>query len=376
MPTNRQGVARLDATQLLEFVEPETGVTVKLVGAMHYNPTSIKPATDTIEELGANNRLGSVIIESCDIRYESSKEMSPFLKKILRSEMRAACDVALSYNRPVVLGDQRINITNARMQSALKETLVDLVQPIGGGWNRIAGNITQAWQDGAPNEPPYLNAFAFLDPGLLLAAPVSFFKYPLSYLTKSPIPTLAFFSLFFLTDPGNIAGEMVALNNEALTWVDIVGSVGVATLETAVFARIILKEVLHERNEILADSILEQCRLYAQQKNNNRRWWFSSTQPSSSSTTEIMYVDKSNTGGATNNGKDDKTVVAVLGMAHCNGIKKLLQERTTWVDCLLCRYAIYTEIYHTSNIQKTNRQACWQNVDVIIAFLQWEFDVQ
>jgi pheromone shutdown protein TraB len=311
--TNRQGI-RLDATQLLEFVEPETGVTVKLVGAMHYNPTSIKLARETIEELGENNRLGSVIIESCDIRYETSKEMSPILKKILRSEMGAACDAALSYDRPVVLGDQRINITVSRMQSAFKETLVDLVQPIG-GWNRIVGNITQAWQDGASDELPYLNAFAFLDPGLLLAAPVSFFKYPLSYLSKSPIPTLAFFSLLFLTDySGEIAGN-------DLTWADAVGSVGIATLETVVFMRIILKEILQERNEILADSILEQCRLYERKK----RGWFSSAQPSS--TSEIMYVDKSNTGA--NNGKDDRTVVAVLGMAHCNGIKKLLLERTT-----------------------------------------------
>jgi len=31
--------------------------------------------------------------------------------------------VALTYNRPVVLGDQRINITVSGMQSALKETL-------------------------------------------------------------------------------------------------------------------------------------------------------------------------------------------------------------------------------------------------------------
>jgi hypothetical protein len=103
VPLSYEKWVRLDASQLLEFVEPETGVTVKLVGSMHYNPTSIELATNTIQALAEKNELGSVIIESCDIRYDSSKTMSPFLKTILRSEMGAACDVALAYNRPVVL---------------------------------------------------------------------------------------------------------------------------------------------------------------------------------------------------------------------------------------------------------------------------------
>jgi hypothetical protein len=40
--------------QILRFVKPETGITVKLVGAVHYNPASTKLSTDTIEELREN----------------------------------------------------------------------------------------------------------------------------------------------------------------------------------------------------------------------------------------------------------------------------------------------------------------------------------
>merc|ERR1719491_955664 len=49
--------------QLLEFVEPMTNVTVVLVGSMHYNPTSIRLASQTVKELGQTNRLGSVVVE-------------------------------------------------------------------------------------------------------------------------------------------------------------------------------------------------------------------------------------------------------------------------------------------------------------------------
>ena len=342
---------RLHASQVLEFIEPETGVRVKLVGSMHYNPTSIRLATDTIEELAKENQLGSVIIESCDVRYESSKGLNPMLKDILRSEMAAACHVALTYNRPVVLGDQRINITVANMKSAFAETLWDLVQPFDGGWGRIATNVTQAWNDAAaaPNEPPYLTPWSFLDPQLLLAAPVSLVKYPLSYLNKSPLVfSMVVLTLGFLVDVTTSNSDMAvaaALSSSDEGWslglvASELASLAIAVLETVVFTRVILKEILHERNVILADSILTQCRLYQPPSATNGAWRLSLLPPLLSRQTStkdlvdghVMYVKPNRdyygeTVKPTANGNgSDKTVVAVVGMAHCNGIKKLLQE--------------------------------------------------
>ena len=350
---NNAELWRLDASQVLEFIEPETGVRVKLVGSMHYNPTSIRLATDTIQELAEENQLGSVIIESCDIRYESSKGLNPRLKDILRSEMAAACHVALTYNRPVVLGDQRINITVANMKSAFIETMSDLIQPFDGGWGRIATNVTQAWNDAAaaPDEPPYLTPWSFLDPQLLMAAPVSLVKYPLSYLNKSPLVFVIFvLTLGFLVDVSTYNSDMAvtaALSNgdEGLTWglvASEVASLAFAVLETVVFTRVILKEILHERNVILADSILTQCRLYQRASATSGAWrlaslpsllsQFSSTKESVDN--HVMYVkpnldfygETADPRTSTNGSISDKTVVAVVGMAHCNGIKKLLQD--------------------------------------------------
>lgn len=317
----------LDATQILELVEPETNVTVKLVGVMHYNPTSIALARDTIEALGQDNQLGSVVIESCDVRWESTKNSSKILQSLLKSEMRAACDAAAAYDRPIVLGDQRINITVDKMKVAFQETLVDLTQPFM-GWKRIANNVTEAWQEAAApaadeSGTAYLTSVAFLDPRLLLAAPVSFLKYPLSYLVKSPIPTIAVLSLLFLTDATG-----AATSPEELGWVDYVGSLSFAFLEATVFSRVILKEILAERNKVLAESILEQCRIYQQEGKSNSGGWLGSLfgQPQQQEGPEIVYVPNSNDNVKIMRSKDGMTVVAVLGMAHCNGVKKLLMK--------------------------------------------------
>ena len=256
----------LQATQLLEFQEPTTGVTVQLVGSMHYNPASIALTERTIGALAAQDRLGSVVIESCDLRWNSTMSLSPTLQKLLQSEMRAAHDLAGQWHRPIVLGDQRINVTVDRLKAGAQETVVDLLTPWSGGWQRLYQNITEARREAVPLGGDYLNLFAFLDPKLLLASPVSFVKYPLSYAAKSPLASLVVLALLFLPIPGD-ASTMgldigsISSSGSALTANDYVGSLVGSLLETLLFARIFLKELLAERNEVIARNILEQCRL-------------------------------------------------------------------------------------------------------------------
>jgi hypothetical protein len=105
-----------NSQRVLEFQEPTTGVMVRLVGAMHYNPASIQLTTDTIRQLATSNELGSIIIESCDIRWNSTMQMNPTVAKaLLNSEMRTAYDLALQYQQPVILGDQRIKVAVSRL---------------------------------------------------------------------------------------------------------------------------------------------------------------------------------------------------------------------------------------------------------------------
>jgi hypothetical protein len=337
------------ALQLLQFQEPQTNVTVVLVGAMHYNPASIQLAESTILYLGKLDKLGSVVIESCDIRWNKTAELydeKPFLKTLLTNEMRTACDLALSFNRPVVLGDQRINITSDALKSSLQQTLKDLVSPPT-GWKRFVDEVGGAWEETQlQGGDGYLSAFAFLDPGLLAVLPISLVKYPLAFLIRSPLPTsivLTIFAALFFVDDSNAVQESLSMsitgNNYPIS--DWIGSFSFAALETAVFARLFLKPLLAVRNEVLAKSILDQCKLYAQTgtggKNQPKKTmgWLdnflpkkntSPTSTTSNFATDVIYVPASPVAN-TMLDQEDRVVVAVLGMAHCNGIMKLLKEQ-------------------------------------------------
>ena len=318
---------------VLEFVEPETGVTVQLVGAMHYNPASIREASETIQQLAQQNRLGSVLIESCDLRWNSTLDLPPAISNLLTSEMRTAHDLAMEYQRPVVLGDQLINITINRMKDTLKETALDLINPTA-GWPKMASIINAARQESLPAGPQYLGPSAIFNPALLLAAPISFFKYPLSFFVKAPIRSMILFAVLFGVDSSGAAVNDVAASTEPLALSDLLLSLGGSVLEIIIFARIFLQVLLAERNQILASNIVAQCRYYQAQPS-WQQWWkntFCSNKPSAVSYAEGSVTPRYETSAREQKG--GKVVVAILGMAHCNGIRKLLEAQQVDVRVL------------------------------------------
>lgn len=166
---------------------------------MHYNPASIQLATDCINALAAEDKLGSIIIESCDIRWNATLD-NQMLKDALMSEMKAAFDLGIAYQRPVVLGDQRINVTVSQLKNGAKEAVLDLLQPWNGGWTRLIESISTSRRVAVPFGDNYLGLESLFDPKLLMAAPVSFVKYPISYLVKSPVFAAAISVLILLEE--------------------------------------------------------------------------------------------------------------------------------------------------------------------------------
>jgi len=337
--------------QLVEFIEPKTKTKVLLIGTMHYNPTSIKMVEETIEDLAAKNQLGSVVVESCEIRWNTTMEIlntprGQFLKPVLTSEMKAASDKAASYNRPVVLGDQLINVTGSSLSNAFKSTLVDLSSPLNGGWKRFYNDVKEAADVALPTGPGYLTPASFFDPRLLIAAPVSFAKYPLSFLARNPIATSIVFAFMFgLTRLDTSSAFADATLQEQIA--SIVESLLFAGLEFALLGRVFLQVLLGERNVVLAKSILNECEMYSKNEGNDGDGVWSKMMNSFSApplfNTELgldrilqkskdtFYVPPSGIEvetSSSNKGQksEEKIVVAVLGMAHCNGIVKLLRE--------------------------------------------------
>ena len=167
--------------------------------------------------------------------------------------------------------------------------MLDLLQPWNGGWGRLIESISSARKEAVPLGDKYLGLESFFDPKLLAAAPVSFVKYPLSYMVKSPVfaavvgyvllhyfvltiaesctlTMLTLVSLFscFLSALlfFSFVGDADALTaNESLSTTDLAESLLFSFLETVVFARIFLKELLADRNTVLAKNIVSRVKV-------------------------------------------------------------------------------------------------------------------
>jgi len=329
--------------QVVEFTEPSTNVRVVLIGTMHYNPRSIQTVEEALNYLGEDDALGSVVIESCEVRWNKTAELlaSPrgrILESVLTNEMRAASNVAAQYGRPVVLGDQRIDVTGTSLKGVVRRIAVDLATPLGGGWGRFFREFREAADAALPLEAEgrYLDVTSILDPRLLLFVPVCFVKYPLSFLVRNPLTT----TLIFLTFGGlaffsNLMGGGEELTFSQLSTSDLLPSLLFSGLEYVVFGRILVQVLLAERNEIIARNILDQCRTYSDNMNTDKK----SVLPFLDAFS-FLWKDEAkelniNTAYVQSNGNDvrnfssdskEKTVVAVLGMAHCNGIVNLMTE--------------------------------------------------
>ena len=303
--------------QTLIFKESSTGVEVVLIGSMHYNPHSIKLTREIVTKLAKQNSLDSVIIESCDIRWNKTTTLTEnkIYRFVFDNEMQAASDTAKSFNCPVILGDQLINITNSEIKSSFVLTLKDFFQPFSGGWQRIISDVSNEidipnlskgfLSTGNEGKKDFLGVSDLLDYRILLSAPISLVRYPLAIVFRSPILAFAliafyWFSFTYSSATASTDVALVNMNNNIHLIIqsieDTLVSLLLVFLEGMLLSRVFLIAILSDRNKVLAESILARCRV---QVNNNKN--------------DELQPKK-------------KVVVAVLGMAHWNGVKKLLTE--------------------------------------------------
>ena len=375
--------------QVLSFKEPLSGVTVKIIGSMHYNPYSIELAENVIENAARSNRLGAVVIESCNTRWKnmtptstlssssssSSSSSLPLLtseiilnsaksiktqfqsnmKKLLKNEMKASFDMANKYQIPTILGDQNIEETGKRAKNIVATTLSDLIRPYNGGWVNIYKNLKNDFQKSYPTAvtgittenltlsssnsvtlPSVTNQYIGLkdmfDLKLISGAPIAITKYILALIFKVPsIGILLLLLIYFTVTDTNIVNADDILSTKPIF--DIYGFTNIFTgyddiystkdlmenftdyflstcftvLETVFLGRIFLSSLLVDRNQVLARNIRDTC-FYIKSNNNNNT--LINTNPN---------IDSSN-----NN--NNKEVIVVLGMAHCNGVRYLLEN--------------------------------------------------
>lgn len=315
--------------QVIDVIEPTTGVTVRLIGTMHYNPSSIRKVTQTINQLGSSNNLGAVVLESCDRRWNktlTNQPQSTFLRSLLDNEMQAASEAGRQFNAPVILADQNINITNTRMKETFLETVKDIatlrIDRIVADLRRVTPIVFTPPIDSL--RVGQLNIADFLDPTLLIGLPISLLRYPLAIIIKSP-PALVigyFLTLGYSGYAADWSPEIMpglSDTNPLLERLLEASSTSASILfELLLLGRTFAVALLEERNAVIAEGIRAAC-LDIKNSNlqsrggNGLKGWF-----------EQVVGSKDRASGGDSGDGGGKVVVAVLGAAHLNGIAALI----------------------------------------------------
>ena len=251
----------------------------------------------------AKGQLSSLVVESCESRWKKSLELrhtSDLWKVLLNNEMISSAAVASEYEVDIILGDQDIALTQEAMKNALQKSLKDIINP--GQWKREAFNdILIAGKRSFPQSDgnQYLGIHDFFDPNLILGFPFSLIRYPLAFLAKAPAYGISFFGCLFLlaaavdkvtlSTPTDLAG----VESQEQLVLDALGSIVASTFEIFLFSRLFLVVLLANRNEIIADAILDAVKNARQCKTSNR-----------------------------------PVLISVLGMAHLNRVKKIIVDKS------------------------------------------------
>jgi len=279
-------------SQVLSFIEPKSGSEVMLVACMHFNPASVAKVSGVTTGLEEHGTLAAVVLEQCPTRWHRLTKSQPPgtpLRFFLDNEMQAAADVAEAAGHPVVLGDQTVEQLTKELGEAAKTATLDMMSISGlkrsinivlSQFLLIAGMVEQGNRASSGNREESIGFRDFLDPALLLGTPIAVCRYLFSTLLRAPAVAFCFatFSALASAVPDSPEGSDPI---SAFLW---------CVLQVFIplwMSRILFTALLRDRDSVLADSIREAC--------------LASSGPG-------------------------RTVVAVLGAAHCNGVKRSLLQ--------------------------------------------------
>ena len=101
---------------------------------MHYNPSSIALAQQTVDYEAEQNGVRAVLVESCPTRWNATLDAQPpgsLLRSLCDNEMQAAAEAGQQFGIEVDLGDQTIEDTGSRAAQLLALTLAEALQRFG-----------------------------------------------------------------------------------------------------------------------------------------------------------------------------------------------------------------------------------------------------
>ena len=298
-------------SSVLTVVDQQSRARITIVGTVHFNPASIALAEETVRAAAADGNLHVVALESCPKRWESTMREQPagsLLRNLLDNEMQAASEAAAEFGAGTVLVDQNINGTVARLARLFGVTLVDLATPWSGGWARIARDIRHGYAQvvssgsAGPLDGGRRVFERALSPSLLAGTPVALGRYLLAFAVTSPalfallVATAAYYAFYFglvgadagawtaVTWTADVTSEPIAEIRDGAILVDARGFAAFQLTQWVIYARVFLVGLLEERNRVIARNIR----------------------------------------AAAEAGGRGCSIVAVLGVAHVDGVRELL----------------------------------------------------
>jgi len=270
---------------VMRVIDAASAREVILVGTMHYNPHSIATVETAIRDAAASGGLHAAAIELCDARWSSdvarkwNRERS--LRRVLsEDEFQVAFEAALDCGLgDVVLADQPVAESGRRLAVAVARTVADALSPA--GWRRIG-------DDGrlALSQLPAFGAAA-LDRRILAGTPLAVARYAYSSPAALPLAGLSAAALALAAAVDEATGAVAGVSDGAVT-----------ALAAVVLGRAGFIALIEERNQVLAGNIREAC-----------------LQPPQHLRGGGEAEDAAGAGAA---------VVAVLGMAHLEGVRAAL----------------------------------------------------
>lgn len=282
---------------------------IAIVGTVHYNPASVSRARSEVGlAMERNGRLGAVVVESCLSRWQRSLELAPpgsLTASLICSEMQGAAGEALQYGVPVMLGDADAGPFLERVKALARQSVRELFNPIGGGWQAIAADFARTLPptlfptDVAQSEllldgEAPLSLTDYLRPDVAIGFLASLVRYPLAFALKAPVPFFVFAAAILTLDvtastldgmavASADAGEAISPSIAVAASAFALGELGLVV----VTARLLLVAFLEERNAEIARSIRRAA------------------------------------------AECDAPVVAILGGLHVNGVARLLMSDET-----------------------------------------------
>jgi len=282
--------------QVLRFRDAKTGIPVVLVGTMHFNPASIDLAENVVRQEGMAD-AGVVLMELCPTRWnrtaaklrqgqlrqgvqpEKEFNLKSIKRWLFRDEFQAAFDMAVKCGiSDIELADQEYEETMERLGYLFRLTAKQVLSGPK-GWLKIGNDVRRGYDELTPTSGG--NGFTYLrlfDPFLLAGLPVVLIRGLAA--NKKFLTALA--CVLFVLDMG--IDYYVPDNPDTL--IEEVGQDAVVGAFALLLARVLLVAIIAERNSVLAGNIRSACER------------------------------------ASAHGK--ATVIAVLGMAHLNGVYKML----------------------------------------------------